>query len=145
MVGIKKILIAVEEEMSGKTISTFGLKMAKQLNAKVALISVIDTVALMSADGISPYEMVELSVEDIKQSQQVLLDKVFKEEPVKVFVERGNPFDEIVRTAEEWKADLIVIGTHGRKGFSHLFIGSVAEKVVRHSPVPVLVVPLKNE
>ncbi len=52
----------------------------------------------------------------------------------------GFPADEIMTLVEETHSDLIVIGTHGRRGFSRVFLGSVAEKVVRMSPVPVLTV-----
>jgi nucleotide-binding universal stress UspA family protein/predicted phosphoribosyltransferase len=53
----------------------------------------------------------------------------------------GEPWKEIVSVAKERRVDLIVIGTHGRRGLARTVLGSVAEKVVRHSPVPVLVVP----
>ena len=52
----------------------------------------------------------------------------------------GTPVDEINRAAEDHKADLIVMGTHGRTGFRHLVAGSVAERVVRSSNVPVLTI-----
>jgi nucleotide-binding universal stress UspA family protein len=48
--------------------------------------------------------------------------------------------DVILQEATEWAADLIVMGTHGRRGMAHMFLGSVAEGVIRASPVPVLVV-----
>lgn len=57
-----------------------------------------------------------------------------------VLVESGHPTDVIVRMAQEHKADLIVMGTHGRSGLPHLLMGSVAEKVVRLAPCSVLVV-----
>ena len=52
----------------------------------------------------------------------------------------GVPFQEIVRQAEEHHADLIIMGTHGRTGLRHALLGSVAEKVVRKAPCPVLTV-----
>ena len=57
----------------------------------------------------------------------------------KAFVE-GRPFVEIIRYARENEIDLIVISTHGRTGLKHALFGSVAEKVVRKAPCPVLVV-----
>ena len=53
----------------------------------------------------------------------------------------GRPQDEIVKCAEDQKADLIIMGTHGRTGLAHFLVGSVAERVVRTSKVPVLTVP----
>jgi nucleotide-binding universal stress UspA family protein len=52
----------------------------------------------------------------------------------------GNPFQEIMRTAEKVGADLIVMGTHGRTGIEHVLVGSTAERVVRNSKIPVLTV-----
>jgi nucleotide-binding universal stress UspA family protein len=53
-------------------------------------------------------------------------------------VTRGDPAEQVLNAARSLEADLIVMGTHGRKGLSHLVLGSVAERVVRESPVPVL-------
>jgi nucleotide-binding universal stress UspA family protein len=55
----------------------------------------------------------------------------------------GEPFNDICRTAEGERADLIVMGSHGRTGLRHVLLGSVAERVVRHAPCPVLVVGKK--
>ena len=55
-------------------------------------------------------------------------------------VEYGDPFDEIMRYAQSNKNDIIVMGTHGRTGLMHVLMGSVAEKVVRHSHIPVVTV-----
>ena len=59
-------------------------------------------------------------------------------------VARGRPAEAIVRFAEERDVDLIVMGTHGRSGLQHVFLGSVAEKVVRQAPCPVLTVRYKR-
>lgn len=53
---------------------------------------------------------------------------------------QGNPPDEIVAAAQELGCDAIVLGTHGRKGIAHALMGSVAERVVRTSPIPVLTI-----
>ncbi|HEY0769691.1 MAG TPA: universal stress protein, partial [Sphingobacteriaceae bacterium] len=53
----------------------------------------------------------------------------------------GNPRDEILITADEWNADLIIVGTHGRTGFDHFISGSVAEGVARKAKCPVLIIP----
>ena len=59
---------------------------------------------------------------------------------VTAILSEGVPFEQIVRTAKSKRADLIVIGTHGRTGFSRLFLGSVAERVIQLAPCPVLTV-----
>lgn len=57
-----------------------------------------------------------------------------------LLVRDGSPFDEICNAARESDSDLIVIATHGRTGLKHVFLGSTAERVVRHAPCPVLIV-----
>jgi nucleotide-binding universal stress UspA family protein len=59
---------------------------------------------------------------------------------VETIVVKGVPFNEIINAATEINVDLIVIGTHGRTGLSHVMLGSVAEKVVRKASCPVLTV-----
>jgi len=60
-------------------------------------------------------------------------------------VREGDPAPEILRAAEELRAAMIVMGTHGRRGLSHLFLGSVAERVIRESRVPVLTLRFPDE
>ena len=60
-------------------------------------------------------------------------------------VREGHPFKEILRLADESDIDIIIMATHGRTGFEHILIGSVAEKVVRHSERPVLIVKPRKD
>jgi nucleotide-binding universal stress UspA family protein len=64
---------------------------------------------------------------------------------VKTHLVWGNPSREILKKARREKADLIVMGTHGRSGLPHMVMGSVAEKTVRRSGIPLLIVPLAFE
>ena len=57
-----------------------------------------------------------------------------------LLVDIGEPYEQLVNIATQRKADLIVIATHGRTGISHLVMGNVAEKIIRHAPCPVFVV-----
>jgi len=57
----------------------------------------------------------------------------------------GREDNEILKFAKDEKVDLIVMGTHGRTGIEHVFFGSVAEKVLRHSPFPVFIIPCKKK
>ena len=56
----------------------------------------------------------------------------------------GIPYDEIIKKAQEFNADLIVLGTHGRTGLDHVLFGSTAEKVVRKSPIPVMTIRIQD-
>ena len=70
------------------------------------------------------------------QVERLFGDKVV---PSSVFVEHGSDYSELIRRAEQWQADLLVVGSHGRAGLSRFFSPSVAERVVRHATCPVLV------
>ncbi len=140
---MKKILIAVDDGPTSEKVATIGFQLGLQLNAEIALLSVVDITMLITDGGTTPGELAEIIKNDYKKSQQLLIEKVFKKHKVWTFVEKGKPFEAILKTAEEWNADLIVLGTHGRTGLTHLLMGSVAEKVIRHSEKPVFIVPAK--
>lgn len=140
----KKILIAVDDSPVAEKVALEGLLLGKQLNAEMALISVADIAFVMAEGGVTPREMTEMIKDDLKKVQKMLIKNIFKEQKVWSFIEEGTPADMIKKTCDEWEASLIVIGTHGRTGLSHILMGSVAERVIRHSPVPVLVVPVRK-
>ena len=83
-------------------------------------------------------------IEKIRQESRTALDafvaKNLQGVPVQTAFLEGRPFVEIIRYARDNEIDLIVISTHGRSGIKHALFGSVAEKVVRKAPCPVLVV-----
>ncbi len=140
---MKKILIAIDDGPGSEKVALSGFQLGQQINAEIALISVVDTTGLMTDGAVSPREIADITHSDLKKNQQMLMDRVFKDFKVSNFVEEGKPFEEILRVAEEWEADLIVLGTHGRTGLSHLLMGSVAEKVIRHSAKPLFIIPTK--
>lgn len=140
---MKRILIAIGEGPTCEKVASAGFEIATQLNAEVALLSVIDSSALSTDSGITPHDMANIIHSELKKNQNLLIENIFKEYKVWSFIEEGKPFDVILKVAEEWGADWIVIGTHGRKGLSHLLVGSVAEKVIRHSTRPLFVIPVR--
>ena len=64
---------------------------------------------------------------------------------VKIVAETGDEDEKILEFVQKEKIDIIVIGTHGRTGIEHVFLGSVAEKVIRRSPIPVFVIPCRDK
>jgi len=64
---------------------------------------------------------------------------------VRIVTESGREDEKILEFAQKEKIDIIVIGTHGRTGIERLFIGSVAEKIIRHSPIPVFIIPCREK
>ena len=141
----RKILIAVDSSKYSVAAAKKGLDLAHQLNAKVALIFVVDiSKTIGSTDaGILPADALIV----LKKEAKELLDglaETYKGDELEKFTPSGLPTEAIVNTAETWEADLVICGTHGRTGLKHLLLGSIAESVVRHSKVPVMVVPLKE-
>ncbi len=120
---------------------------AKTHGAKVILLHVIDLPYQLAPDSIVEGEGTPISVKEYAdRGAQTHLDDIAARltkdgvTPDKV-IRFGKAHEEIVRFAEEHKVDLIVMGTHGRTGLAHLLVGSVTERVVRTSKVPVLTVP----
>ena len=75
-----------------------------------------------------------------RELSKLVVDEVRGVVAADTLVRTGAPTEEIVNAAKKLPADIIVISTHGRGGLKHVLLGSVAERVVRHAPCPVLVV-----
>ena len=140
-----KILIAVDSSEYSMKAAKKGLELAHQLNARTALLYVVDTLKAMgNVDaGIMPQEALIVLKKEAEQTLDELAAMYNGHELMKFMPEGAHPPDDIIKTAENWEADLIVIGTHGRTGLTHLLMGSVAEHVIHHSKIPVMVVPSK--
>lgn len=140
----KKILIAVDSSAYSLAAAKKGIALANQLNAKSALVFVIDKAkTIHSADtGIFPDEAIVVLKKEAEQTLDQLATMYDAKDLVK-FMPEGSPKEDIIKTAENWGADLIVMGTHGRTGLMHYLIGSVAEYVLHHSKIPVMIVPAK--
>lgn len=143
MENIKKILIAIDNDPAAEKIASHGFQLAVQLKAEIALLSVVDSTLLKTEGAVTSREFAEIIKNDHKKLQQMLADTIFKNHEIWTFLEQGKPNEMILNVAEEWDADIIVVGTHGRIGISHLIMGSIAEKVIRHSKKPVLIIPTR--
>ncbi|RWY54333.1 universal stress protein [Mucilaginibacter gilvus] len=138
----KRILIAIDNTPSAEKVAINGLQLARQYQAEIALVSIVDGSIMENHDGATPRELEDMAEGSFNTSQQQVIDQVFKNYPVKTFVEQGDPAKVIVMVAENWNADIIVMGTHGRKGIAHLLMGSVAEDVLRHSKKALVIIPI---
>lgn len=141
---MKKILIASDGSEYTRQAVSQGLRLAKVLGAEVTALYVIDQTSFVSfpmdSSIVSVYSLLEnegkRAVEDVRKEGEELGVKVT---PVVV---EGSPTRKIIEVAEDF--DLIVMGTLGRSAISKLFMGSVAERVTRYAPCPVLVVRAKR-
>jgi nucleotide-binding universal stress UspA family protein len=155
---IKKILIGIDDSKQAEHAAEFGFDIARKFNAEVGLVNIVSpamTAQITGADpligmtsagvGIDELELLELQKNQSENIVEQTIKKFAGDLAVTHFTEYGSTADGIISCSKEFKADLIVIGTHSRTGLDRLLMGSTAEHVVRHSPVPVLVVPLKSE
>lgn len=146
---LRRILIAVEDSKYSESASNYAYELANKLNAEIALVHVSEmpVSAPYSVDPIlnEPAVLLPETIVAQEDASKKLLGKVAEffgdKLTIYTFNKIGNPRDEILLTAEEWKADMIILGTHGRTGFDHFITGSVAERVVRKAKCPVLVIP----
>lgn len=147
----KKILVPVD----GSPASTLGLneaiKLARDQGAKLRLFHLVDEyVAVSSSDGVvlttgDLFEALRQSGRKIIERAEAMARRNGLT-PESVMLESfgGRAADFIVQQANKWGADLIVLGTHGRRGVKRLVMGSDAEQVVRTARVPVLLVRSKT-
>jgi universal stress protein A len=100
---------------------------------------------LVLPDAVMPTPVAAIDIDELVASARTGLANVVRDLNLtrlnpKAEVRIGIPADEIVAAAKELNADLLCVSTHGRTGLAHFFLGSVAEKIVRYSPCPVLTV-----
>jgi len=141
---IEKIMIATDGSENVKNAVRWGIELAKATGAKVKAVYVLPPVSVSIATrGERWADSLRNHLKDEGKSATEYVVDTGKEADVEVEpkIIEGNPADGIVRFATENGIDLIVMGTLGRTGISHLLLGSVAENVVRHSKTQVLVVP----
>jgi nucleotide-binding universal stress UspA family protein len=147
---LHKILIAVEDSEHSDKAANYGFGLARKLKAQVALIHVNEIPAgtpyiadpMLNEPPVILPEMIRIQQENSKR----LLSRISKLGDgitIDTFQNLGDPKDEILSVADEWNADLIILGTHGRTGLDHFISGSIAESVARKAKCPVLIIPNK--
>lgn len=144
MIRIKKILVATDFSDHSAIALKYGQEFAKAFSAEVLLCTVVEESGMLSqippgGEGYFPPNMDETRRENAeKHCAELLAETSIENHSVHVVI--GKPFLEIVRLAKTEDVDLIIVGTHGRGAIAHVLLGSVAEKVVRKAPCPVLTV-----
>jgi nucleotide-binding universal stress UspA family protein len=139
---IRRILYATDFSEIAEVAWPHALEMGQQLGASVLLLHVIPAPAMVPETFLAAEQWAEIFAAQRREAEAKLRAVAAEAQGVKaeVLVTRGVPFLEIARVAAQRKADLIVMGTHGRTGLVHALMGSVAERVVRIAPCPVLTV-----
>lgn len=144
----KQILCPVDGSDTSNRGMAEALNLAREIQASVRFLHIIDSFH-PTLDGLEVSNIAEI-INDLHERGKYILEQA-KTSALSQGVEADTAMLEndanrvsevIVKHAEQWPADLILMGTHGRRGLSHLLMGSDAETVIRTSPVPVLTVRL---
>ena len=143
-----RILVAFDASPAAQLAMAQALTLAKAAQAAVRAVHVVDIMFPASPDMV--YMDLETYRRDRVLAGQQVLDQAAEMgrragvdvETRLLEVEGSRYSNAIIAEAKRWPADLIVLGTHGRSAIMHLLMGSVAQRVVRHAPVPVLLVPV---
>jgi len=135
------VLVALDgSEFAAHALDVAG-SLATALGAQIGLVHVIDPTFVGSETGVPLDQIWAMLRADGKGLLETAAATIPAHPQCRKFLREGTPWSEIVASAREWPADVIVIGTHGRSGLTRLVFGSTAEGVTRHAPCPVVVVP----
>jgi nucleotide-binding universal stress UspA family protein len=148
MIAIKTILLPTDGSECSRKATTYAMSLGKQYGGRVVAVHVIDQgweeQTRIASIEVGPELMQKLHDGYAEDARRILAEVVGAGARSGVAVEtrmiKGIPSDGIVRLGKELPADLIIMGTHGHRGVSHLLLGSVAERVIRNAPCPVLTV-----
>ena len=158
MAGLTKIVVAIDFSPLSLEALEYARDLAATTDAKLTLVYVVEPIEYGGLDflGGAPISAQSLVEEHVKQARSelgTLADRLSSAKrvgrgarpTVETLVRVGRPADELSAVVGEGRDRLLVVGTHGRTGLSHLVMGSVAERVVRHARCPVLVVPVGGQ
>jgi len=145
MLEIKRILFPIDFTENTSKVLPYALSVSEKYDAVVYLLHVVEDLTKWGGGSYIPHIPLDQYQEKALKGAEKALDTVCEEQLQECpnFQKRtlsGDPAQEILKTIESEKIDMVIMGTHGRKGLEHVFFGSVAENVVKKSPVPVLTI-----
>jgi nucleotide-binding universal stress UspA family protein len=139
---VQHILVPTDFSAYADCALEYAITLASTLHARVTLLHVLSTVYWGTGDV--PWALPATFLEELEAATQQSLEPLLQRVRAaglegKALVAYGSPFAGIIAMAQDHNVDLIVMGSHGRTGLQHMLLGSVAERVVRLAPCPVLV------
>jgi len=154
---MKKVLIALDYDKSAQKVAAAGYELAKTMKAEVVLLHVISDPVYYSSVEYSPITGLTDSLgvdplkfegtDRLKEVSQHFLDgskKHLGDETIQTILREGDFADSILAVAKELHADILVMGSHSRKWLENIVMGSVTEKVLRHTSIPLFIIPTKK-
>lgn len=149
-----KVLIGIDYNPVSEKVVEAGYKLAKQMDAEVVLMHVVAEVAyygvqyptFMGYGGFDTSIDLNLATEmrNVAKNYLETVAKHLNDPTVGTELGYGDAADAILKYAEEWKADVIVLGTHSHNFLEKLLLGDVASRVLKHTKVPVFMIPIKK-
>jgi nucleotide-binding universal stress UspA family protein len=145
MIDLHRILVPTDFSTHSENALTYAAAFAEKFDAELYLLHVVQDLALFVPEAITNAPPLTPPLDQLTGAVREALDRLIDSHQLRRFtvhaeVREGSPFYEIIRFAKEVDIDLVIMGTHGRTGLVHVLLGSVAEKVVRKAPCPVLTV-----
>lgn len=144
MKPIRRVLVASDFSSASRRAFDTALGIAKSLNARLTIVSVLAPVVTVPDQYIDAITLDQLDKQARRWCSQQLERLVERANKAGIkasaLLRDGDPGDQIVRACRATKSDLIVVGTHGRRGLTKFFLGSVAERVVSTASCPVVTV-----
>lgn len=149
MIQIKRVLVSTDFSEAAARAIPFAVSLAKEYGGELHIVHVVEDslyFAQFAYEGapFDPSSLIEGLVEDRRKKLQTVVEGLPADVRCRTHLRRGVVASEIIVAAKEADVDVVVIATHGRTGFSHLIFGSVAERVIRECPCPVLTVREKS-
>lgn len=151
MITLKVVLVATDFTKASAAALAYGRELARTFGAKLHVLHIAENIVTRyvfeGAMAVPMDVQIEYEKSSLERVESVLREDDRRELGAMAAVRVSNtPADAIVEYATEAGADVIVVGTHGRKALAHFVLGSVAERVVRTAPCPVLTVhPLERD
>jgi universal stress protein A len=145
MITIRRILAPTDFSDNSTRAVRFAAELAEKFGAELVFLHVVQDLALVLPDAVMPTPVATPNLDDMIAAAKTGIANLVARLSLgglnpKAEVRVGSPAAEIVAAASDLKADLLCVSTHGRTGLAHFLLGSVAEKIVRYSPCPVLTV-----
>jgi nucleotide-binding universal stress UspA family protein len=144
MVALKRILVATDFSEASEAALRHGRALAEAFGASLDILHVMEDPFIYgpTSEGYlpPPHYFDEMEKSTRGRLEHALPPAEREKLNARLAIKKGNPFVEVIRYAKNENIDLIVMGTHGRGPIAHMLMGSVAEKVVRKAPCPVLTV-----
>jgi nucleotide-binding universal stress UspA family protein len=154
---MKKVLIALDYNPTAQKVAEIGFSLANAMNAEVTLLHVLSEMVyyssveydpIMGFTGFREFGPVELNnLDALKNASLNYLDKSKQhlgDNTIQTLVEEGEIADSILKTAKVIHADFIVLGSHSQKWLKNILMGSVTEKVLNLSSLPLFIIPTKK-